>query len=175
MTGDAGEVIDQVAAWLVSEGFTLGQELYSDEDFGNWLRVYVSAALSIQIVRERGQWSVLAGTQHHGEFFSIAAWSRCLGGKRVESDSIESQSRFVRECLMDMRTATTSDRSLDACLRKAERELLAAMLEQRVSTETGHIAVLVPPADASEIRRRAAQSLAKAKGLRRRRRRPTQG
>ena len=137
-------------------------------NFGNWLRVYGSHALRLEVLRERGEWSILAGLEGEDESFDVSTWQACLGLPTI-AGSIAQQCRFVRESLGAMEKNARRPASLLACLRTTRDKRTGFRVTGVIgSSEAG---LLEPSTESEDQKRQASQRLAMSKGMQKRRKR----
>ena len=160
--------IDDLVAWLRSQGFSLASESYFEESFGDWLREFQSNDLRVLVQRERSSWELAAAPAKSASWFSLAAWDACLNrADAVRSAYLEDEVGFLRSHLARMRKAARANRSLPACLARAELDRLGKLLI-RAPSELSADAVLLVPSEVTEgTRRQLAGDVARARRRRR--------
>jgi hypothetical protein len=145
--------------WLEQAGLKLRREVYSEKDFGNWLRELVEPGISIRIVRDRLEWFVEA-SPGSGEWYGIEEWSSCLGQRLQVNSPVSDAMEFVRDNIPRMRAAARSRPRLEACLQR-EHAMVMARSGGPPDLGPNEPAILMPPKNAETIRREAAARLAR--------------
>lgn len=160
--------IDDLVAWLRSQGFSLAGESYFEESFGDWLREFHTTDLRILVQRERSSWELAATPAKSSSWFSLAAWEACLNrGDTVRNPYLEDEVGFLKSHLARMRKAARAYPSLPACLARAEKDRLDKLLI-RTPSESPADTVLLAPSEVTEAaRRQLAGDVARARRRRR--------
>jgi hypothetical protein len=162
----ADNSIEEFVRWLGSQGFLVTEDVYSERDFGNWSREFSGHGIGVRVVRDRGQWFVEARGPG-SKWFSIQAWSQCLDDDSGISASVQEQMAFVSRSLGKMQTAATSGGSVESCLEREQRKLIAAEIDLPPGLDPNQPSVLRPPVDAGAMQREAAARLARRRVKRR--------
>jgi hypothetical protein len=112
-------------SWLDKRGFTIHEQNFSREHFGNCVLVLAAWPIAFRIVRDRGRWSINVAGHWDGSpppssaesaWFWERLWVTFLDGRQAPTDrpvnaSLDGQISFFQDRLAD----------IDAALRKKDQ------------------------------------------------------
>ena len=87
---DVPKPVLEMISKLKTEGFRVGKELYSRHSFGNWQFILEHGPLSVEILRDRGLWSIRAGGVGLGRsMVPLDTWRECLEDRKLPVAELE--------------------------------------------------------------------------------------